>query len=54
MYVTLYEFELLLLIRVIWPSSMPGLLHRNCTFVDLLFGCRHSLTVCVPDFLDFM
>ncbi len=40
MYVTLYEFELLLLIHVIWPSSigMPGLLHRNCTFVDLLLG----------------
>ena len=57
MYVTLYEFELLLLIRVNWLSSMPGsksLLHRNCTFVDLLFECRHSLTVCVPDFPDFM
>ncbi len=55
MYVTLYEFELLLLICVNWLSSMPGskgLLHCNCIFVDLLFECRHLN--CVPDFLDFM
>ncbi len=41
MYVTLFDFELLLLNRVNWLSSLPGskgLLHCNCIFVELLLG----------------